>query len=497
MATKSTMRLYFFEDTMRKVNVFACFILYVCTGLIFYSCTSTKTPIKEDTAQVVEPNSSIIVVPDETSILVPEPAFSTTAFAQDLYDALQNGGLDEALLLFNEVPADYKEDFAVNYLHASLLFSSGDYQAAQNLTKQLENKQPDNIDVLLLNTMIAKAQGDTAAKSALLKKIIEKDPSNSDAHVEMAHDQMLRRNYALAKKYYQKGLEGDPANPDALFGLGQSSYYTGDITLSQQAFTKVTQLYPDNSLGWAYLGKLAADDGNYKKATDYIEKAISLEDGYYDFWVDYGNYLRYQGKFSDAEAAWGRAIQINSNHFLAYVYRAALYDEMDEFDKALQDYKKIVQVKPEYPYSYESLGMIYWHKGEWANSRNAFTQAYKINSENISYPLMISATFIKEEKKIENKEFLTLVMRNMDKNSAEYAIVRLYYDGINPSFVEKKILSVTNATLKGKLTFYMGLFYDLNGDDVSAKKQYIQVKSLPSPMFFEYKMNDWALDIEL
>lgn len=210
MATKSTMRLYFFEDTMRKVNVFACFILYVCTGLLFYSCTSTKTPIREDTAQVVEPNSSIIVVPDETSILVPEPAFSTTAFAQDLYDALQNGGLDEALLLFNEVPADYKEDFAVNYLHASLLFSSGDYQAAQNLTKQLENKQPDNIEVLLLNTMIAKAQGDTAAKSALLKKIIEKDPSNSDAHVEMAHDQMLRRNYALAKKYYQKGLEGDP-----------------------------------------------------------------------------------------------------------------------------------------------------------------------------------------------------------------------------------------------------------------------------------------------
>jgi len=155
-----------------------------------------------------------------------------------------------------------------------------------------------------------------------------------------------------------------------------------------------------------------------------------------------------------------------------------------------------VQVKPEYPYSYESLGMIYWHNGEWEKSRAAFSEAYKMNPANISYPLMISATYIKEGKKSENKDFLNLVMRNMDRNSAEYAVLRLYYDGINPSLVEKKVVSVTNSTLKGKLTFYMGLYYDLYGDDVSAKKQYIEVKSLPSPMFFEYKMNDWALDIE-
>lgn len=480
---------------MRKVFIIACFVMFLCTGFVFYSCASKAEPVLEDPVRVADAEPSIIE-PEPLELPAPEAEFTTAAFAHDLYDVLQTGGVEDALLLFNEVPAEFKEDFSVNYLHASLLFSSGNYEAAQNLTKELEYKQPDNIDVLLLNTMIAKAQGNTAAKNELLKKIIEKDPSNSDAHVEMAHDQMLRRNYALAKKYYQKGLESDPVNPDALFGLGQSSYYTGDLKLSKNAFTKITQIYPKNSLGWAYLGKLAAEDENYKKATEYIEQAIELEDDYYDFWVDYGNYLRYQGKYDEAESAWSRAITINDAHFLAYIYRAALYDERNQYDKALADYVKIVQVKPEYPYSYESLGMIYWHKGDWANSRAAFSEAYKMNSANISYPLMISATYIKEGKKSENKDFLNLVMRNMDRNSAEYAMIRLYFDGINPSLVEKKVVSVTNSTLKGKLTFYMGLYYDLYGDDVSAKKQYIQVKSLPSPMFFEYKMNDWALDIE-
>ncbi len=480
---------------MRKVFFSCCLPVLLFTGLFFYSCTSKPDTASIDQVSVV-PETESSVITEETPVPPQEIVFTPKAFAQDLYAILQKDGIDDALLLFNSVPADYKEDFSLNYLHASLLFSSGQYEEAKNLTNKLETSQPDNVDVLLLDSMIAKAQGDTTKKNELLKKIIEKDPANSDAHVEMAHDQMLRRNYALAKKYYQKGLESDPENPDALFGLGQSSYYTDDLDLSKKAFTKVTELYPDNSLSWAYLGKLAAEDENYKKATEYIEKAIELEQDYYDFWVDYGNYLRYQGKYADAEKAWTRAVELNSSHFLAYIYRAALYDEQNEYDKALADYLKIVEVKPEYPYSYESLGIIYWHKGDWANCRSAFTSAYKLNPSNVSYPLMISASYIKEGNKKDNKDFLTLVMKNMDRESAEYAMIRLYYDGINPQVVEKKITSVTNSTLKGKLTFYMGLYYDLYGDDVSAKKQYIEVRSLPSPMFFEYKLNEWALQIE-
>ncbi len=482
---------------MRKLCKFVIFL--VCSGFFFYSCATKVEPA----AQIQEPDpvaSVTDVSPEEpvpSPVEVPvEPEFTTVDFAQDLYDILQKDGIDNALQLFNTVPSEYKEDFSLNYLYASLLFSSGKYDEAQGLTQKLEKKQPENIDVLLLNTMIAKAQGDTVKKNELLKKIIEKDPSNSDAHVEMAHEQMLRRNYALAKKYYMKGLESDPSNPDALFGLGQSSYYTGDLKVSKEAFTKLTDSYPLNSLGWAYLGKLAAEDENYKKATEFVEKAIALEEDYYDLWVDYGTYLRYQGKYDAAENAWTKAVELNDGHFLAYIYRAALYDEQNQYDKALSDYKKIVEVKPEYPYSYESLGLIYWYKGDWANCRSAFTEAYALNPSNVSYPLMISASYIKEDNKKANKDFLNLVMKNMDRNSAEYAMIRLYYDGINPSLVEKKIVSVTNSTLKGKLTFYMGLFYDLYGDDVSAKKQYIEVKSLPSPMFFEYKMNDWALQID-
>ena len=159
---------------MRKVFVTACFVMFLCAGFVFYSCASNPQPVLEDPVAVVESDPPVNE-PEQKELPVPEPEFTTAAFAHDLYDVLQTGGVEDALLLFNEVPAEYKEDFSVNYLHASLLFSSGNYEAAQNLTKKLEYSQPDNIYVLLLNTMIAKAQGDTAAKNELLKKIIEKN----------------------------------------------------------------------------------------------------------------------------------------------------------------------------------------------------------------------------------------------------------------------------------------------------------------------------------
>ena len=185
---------------------------------------------------------------------------------------------------------------------------------------------------------------------------------------------------------------------------------------------------------------------------------------------------------------------MNDTAFYAYIHRASLYDERGELDKALADYMRIIELNPDYPYSYESVGMIYWHKGEWAKSRNFFNHVYKLNPNNVSYPLMISATYLREKKTRENKDFMRKVYAKFPLTSIEYAMTRLYYDSLNPAIVEKKLSEVTSAYLKGKMHFYMGLFYDINNNDVGAREQYLIVKNIQAPMFFEYRLNDWQLE---
>ena len=131
----------------------------------------------------------------------------TVDFAQKLQEVLRNGTIEEALALFETMPEKYQNDYSMNLLHASLLVSSGNIEKATILADKLEVIEPENVDTLVLKSMIAKASGDKKAKSEILKQIIEKDPTNVDANVELANDQMVRRNFKLANTYYGKSLE--------------------------------------------------------------------------------------------------------------------------------------------------------------------------------------------------------------------------------------------------------------------------------------------------
>ena len=72
-------------------------------------------------------------------------------------------------------------------------------------------------------------------------------------------------------------------------------------------------------------------------------------------------------------------------------------------------------------------------------------------------------------------------------------MLRRYYDNLNAGNGERKIANETDKNLKGKMMYYMGLLYEIVGNDVRAKKYYTDVLALNSPMFFEYRLAEWAI----
>ena len=241
------------------------------------------------------------------------------------------------------------------------------------------------------------------------------------------------------------------------------------------------------------MGKLEAANENYFPAAEYIEKAIEIDPNVYDYWLDYGLYLRYQGKFKEAETAWKKACELEPDYFLAYTYLAGFYDEQNRYSDALDMYRMVVKLNPQYYFAYESLGMLAWKDKSYAEARASFEKAYSMNANNISYPMMIAATYLKEGKTKDAKDFLSKAMKNRKTDSLEYMMLRLYYDNLNAGNVERKIANETDKNLKGKMMYYMGLLYEIVGNDVRAKKYYTDVLALNSPMFFEYRLAEWAI----
>jgi tetratricopeptide (TPR) repeat protein len=418
----------------------------------------------------------------------------TDTFLNQLQEYLGQGNLQGALDFCDQVPTEYAGTYTISFIHSSLLFSAGQYTEADKIGSVLLSNYPTDVDVLYLNSMIAKMLNNGSRRNTLLKQILEIDPANPDANGEFGNDSLLEKNYNQAYMYFAKGLSKNPYHIDCLFGYGQAAYYLNKLTDSKKAFKSILNINPENAMAWSYLGKVEAETEQYIVAIECALKALELEPKYYNYWIEYGNYLRFTNKNEEAKQAYGKAIEIDPSYFLAYVYRAGLYDADDKRAEALADYQQAIRCNPDYYLAYEAIGIFAWGEGKWEESRKAFEKAYEINSSNVSYPLMISACYQKENKKQDNKLFMSKVIKTMDKKSLNYAVARMYMEGIGDGPALQKVVNETNKTTKGKMLFYMALFYELKGNDVLANKYYIEVQEMKSPMFFEYRLNDWALE---
>ncbi|MBR4823403.1 MAG: tetratricopeptide repeat protein [Spirochaetaceae bacterium] len=423
-----------------------------------------------------------------------EKAFSVSEFARSLSDTVSTAGINEALKLFDTVPEENQNEYGIRYMHASLLLSAGRSKEAKPIAEKLLSENKKDKDVLFLNALIAKSLGERNKKSEYLQELIKLDPYNSEANAELGNEKMTAKAYKAAKEYFLKSLRGDPNYITGLFGYGQVCYYLGEFKEAKTAFDHILAINPREDIAWSYLAKLSAEKQEYPNAIDYVLKAIEYNPNYYNYWIDYGDYLRYSSKYEEAVKAFTRAIEITPDYFLAYVYRAAMYELLEKNNEALADYKQVVKLNSQYQYAYESIGILSWLEGNWTDCREAMQKAYAVDSDNISYQLMISTCYSKEGNKIKNKEFLTKMMKNLDRQSPEYAILRLYFDGLGEADVLRKIRQVENVNLRGKLLYYMAVYYELNGGNEAAKTLYLEIQSMNAPMFFEYRLAKWALE---
>ena len=424
------------------------------------------------------------------------PVPADVVFVRELQAYLSANDTAGALASFENLPDALKGNTEIEILRASLLLSTGRTEEAKRAGEALLARDADNIDVLELNMRTALASGDNKKADAFMKRLLAFDPNNAQANIALAEQYALKHRFKLANTAYKKALQRENGNIDALFGFGQTAFYIGDIDEAKKSFEAILAKDPSHALALSYLGKIEADDSNYLRASEYIERAIAADDSNYDFYLDLGTYLRYRGKFEKAEAAWTKAIALDPSYFLAYVYRAGLYDEQKKYKEALADFNKVAETNPDYFYAYKDIGLLEWHEGNWANARAAFQKAYSYNKSDFSYVLMTAAAYLKEKNIVDCKKFLAQAMRSLDRTSLAYEMMRLYHDqgGFNAeNSLRLKIDKIDKPSERGRMWYYMGLFYELKGSAKLANEYYSKIIKMQAPMFFEYRLAERSL----
>jgi len=467
---------------MKKLLFFASLVW--AAALIFTACGTTDKIEKPQTSEetVKEPE-----VKDPPNV----------AFAKDLQKHLNANDLEGAIKTFENMPNELKTDTDLKLVLASLYVSSGDYNNASAVANEILATDPNNMSALEVVSVTARASGDKKTYNQINKKILQEDPFNAQANILAGQDYALNKKYKLARDCYSKALQSEPENPDALYGYTLMSYYQDDVKTAKQTAQKLLSIDPKNPSGLSFMGKIAAEEYNYIKAIKYAQDAIKYEPDNYNYYLDLGKYYRATGKFDEATETWTKATELQPDYFLAYAYLAGCYDEQNQYDLAIYNYQKVIDTNPQYYYAYESIAVLEYHMGRYDDSIKHFLTAYSYY-QNYSYKLMVAAMYYQKKDSYNGKKYINELLKTLERDSAEYNLVRMFgetYSRNAATTLIQKINKEDNSNKKGKMLFYMGLYFETFGAPESAVEYYTKVASMQAPMFFEYRLAEWGLGL--
>lgn len=157
----------------------------------------------------------------------------------------------------------------------------------------------------------------------------------------------------------------DPQRVDTLLNLarlyGLNRQMENSVKLLQAALVREPRndrLY--HSLALAYMSL-----SNYDQAIQTIQKAIDLDDQRDAYFFELGALYERKGDYQRAVEAMERVLALNPNHSNAHNFIGYLYAmQGTHLDQALRHLQKALSIQPRNGYFLDSLGWIYFKKGD-------------------------------------------------------------------------------------------------------------------------------------
>ncbi len=225
------------------------------------------------------------------------------------------------------------------YKKVRKLADSGDFIEANQVARQLTKDDPEFVGgwIMLGNTAQSGEQFVKATKKA--KELSIKGTEGEQLWVDI-NMTFVTNDAEEGLRLGQKLVEKYPESPRAWIvysGLqGGQNQHDG----ARASAAKAIKLAPDqafgyNTLGFSYLYNSPKD---FTKAEKNFKRAIEIEPGEDNHWVNVGDVHRAMGDLKTAQGDYSAALKIDANNDVAAVKRAHVNSFLGHYDQARADY---------------------------------------------------------------------------------------------------------------------------------------------------------------
>jgi tetratricopeptide (TPR) repeat protein len=223
--------------------------------------------------------------------------------------------------------------------------------------KAIEN-DPNNASLYLdlSNYYMNVKQLDSALNNALVA--IRLDSGNSDLYVTVSDIYFSMKYIDNAEEMLEKAIALDNKNNEAYLKLGELYFLLKDYKQSEEILTKAIQQSEYNPHAYHILAWNYREKGDTLMAIRYYLIAVEQDPDYFDAYTELGILYHYRHN-PLAIDYYNNALNIQPENIQTLYNIAMFYQETEEYEKALEKYRMILQIDEHNKYVLHNMGWIY------------------------------------------------------------------------------------------------------------------------------------------
>jgi len=205
---------------------------------------------------------------------------------------------------------------------------------------------------------------------------------------ELSHRTVPSLEKAL--NHFQKAIKADVDYARAYVGIADANILLalyGNLpsstakTNAQQALDKAIELNSELGAAYASLGLLWTKQDN-QLAEQHFKKAIQLNPNYAMTYMWYGALLQGRGDSNESHQLFEKAFELDPKSPVAAFNVASGYYKLGDEEKAMELFSHIISNDPYYPSAYNLVGDILANRGRLDEAINMYNRALDVDSVN-------------------------------------------------------------------------------------------------------------------
>lgn len=210
------------------------------------------------------------------------------------------------------------------------------------------------------------------------------------------------QDFQYARKMYLEALKLDPDYALAHIGIADClcAEYMSHIDRSQDAVNKATEraqkaleIVPDLPEAYRTLGRIMQMTGRVKEAGEYFLLAATYKDDYYLAYRSLGWLSKDCYRYEEALSWIRKALSINSTDLETIYLKGVIHYEMKDSERAINDFTRCLELRPDYGRAYSFRGMTYFQMGRVNDAIASMQQAMNFGGD-INAPYLIGYYYL-------------------------------------------------------------------------------------------------------